>query len=147
MYRTTCGIRLIVTDKWANQNVGPTKQSPFSPNQSLPQTPYRLQKEAAEVRERDREKIRVCGVRFCSSVSSLTPAVGARGNQRERDRERAQARKPNAKGPQDGLTPEQRRERDKKALEEKAAKKAAQAAGGGGGTSTDSKNKAGGGKK
>ena len=34
-----------------------------------------------------------------------------RGNQRERDRERAAAQKPNAKGPQDGLTPEQRRER------------------------------------
>ena len=34
-----------------------------------------------------------------------------RGNQRDRDRERAAARKPNAKGPQDGLTPEQRRER------------------------------------
>ncbi|XP_039824907.1 uncharacterized protein LOC120686774 isoform X3 [Panicum virgatum] len=46
-----------------------------------------------------------------------------RGNQRERDRERAAAQKPNAKGPQDGLTPEQRRERDKKALEENAAKR------------------------
>ncbi|KAL6592959.1 hypothetical protein ACP70R_049255 [Stipagrostis hirtigluma subsp. patula] len=79
-------------------------------------------------------------------ASSLTRVWAARGNQRERDRERAAARKPNAKGPQDGLTPEQRRERDKKALEEKAAKKAQQAAagGGGGGTSTDSKNKAGG---
>uniref|UniRef100_A0A0E0J1C3 Small EDRK-rich factor-like N-terminal domain-containing protein n=1 Tax=Oryza nivara TaxID=4536 RepID=A0A0E0J1C3_ORYNI len=76
---------------------------------------------------------------------SPAAAWGARGNQRDRDRERAQARKPNAKGPQDGLTPEQRRERDKKALEEKAAKKAAQAAGGG--TSTDNKNKAGGAKK
>ncbi|THU46602.1 hypothetical protein C4D60_Mb09t06650 [Musa balbisiana] len=39
----------------------------------------------------------------------------------------------------DGLTPEQRRERDAKALQEKAAKKAAQAAVGGG--TTDSKNK------
>ncbi|KAG8089737.1 hypothetical protein GUJ93_ZPchr0011g28832 [Zizania palustris] len=68
-------------------------------------------------------------------------------SQRERDRERAQARKPNGKGSQDGLTPEQRRERDKKALEEKAAKKAAQSAGGAGGTSTDSKNKSDGGKK
>ena len=57
----------------------------------------------------------------------------ARGNQRDRDRERAAARKPNGKGPQDGLTPEQRRERDAKALQEKAARKAAQAAGGGGG--------------
>ncbi|KAK1320398.1 hypothetical protein QJS10_CPA03g00672 [Acorus calamus] len=46
-----------------------------------------------------------------------------RGNQRERDRERAQARKAGAKGRDDGLTPEQRRERDKKALEEKKAKK------------------------
>ncbi|XP_025806407.1 branchpoint-bridging protein-like isoform X2 [Panicum hallii] len=67
-------------------------------------------------------------------------------NQRDRDRERVAARKPNAKGPQDGLTPEQRRERDKKALEEKAAKKAQQAAAGATGTSTDNKNK-GGGKK
>ncbi|EEF41234.1 conserved hypothetical protein [Ricinus communis] len=51
-----------------------------------------------------------------------------RGNQRERDRERAQARagqKP--KNPKDdGLTPEQRRERDAKALQEKLARKAAQ---------------------
>ncbi|KAL2336808.1 hypothetical protein Fmac_011254 [Flemingia macrophylla] len=52
-----------------------------------------------------------------------------RGNQRERDRERAQARTGGSKGKQakgDGLTPEQRRERDAKALQEKAAKKAAQ---------------------
>ncbi|KAL6971055.1 hypothetical protein U1Q18_030736, partial [Sarracenia purpurea var. burkii] len=56
-----------------------------------------------------------------------------RGNQRERDRERAQARGGGAKGKgkDDGLTPEQRRERDAKALQEKAAKKAAQAAGAG----------------
>ncbi|KAL9367304.1 hypothetical protein Peur_038503 [Populus x canadensis] len=55
-----------------------------------------------------------------------------RGNQREKDRERAQARGGNKvnKGKDDGLTPEQRRERDAKALQEKAAKKAAQAAGG-----------------
>ncbi|PIN14695.1 hypothetical protein CDL12_12667 [Handroanthus impetiginosus] len=54
-----------------------------------------------------------------------------RGNQRERDRERAQARSggKGAKGKDDGLTPEQRRERDAKALQEKAAKKASQAAG------------------
>ncbi|KAI9381965.1 hypothetical protein POPTR_014G056600v4 [Populus trichocarpa] len=56
-----------------------------------------------------------------------------RGNQRERDRERAQARvghkTKNSKD--DGLTPEQRRERDAKALQEKAARKAAQAAPGG----------------
>lgn len=55
-----------------------------------------------------------------------------RGNQRDRDRERAQARAGNkAKQPKgDGLTPEQRRERDAKALQEKMAKKAAQSAGG-----------------
>ena len=50
----------------------------------------------------------------------------ARGDQRERDRQRAQARKPGSKGRDDGLTPEQRRERDAKALQEKTAKKAAQ---------------------
>ncbi|ESR34156.1 hypothetical protein CICLE_v10006390mg [Citrus x clementina] len=53
-----------------------------------------------------------------------------RGNQRERDRERAAARGSKGKTKDDGLTPEQRRERDAKALQEKAAKKAAQAAGG-----------------
>ncbi|MGV7354883.1 hypothetical protein PJM26_30810 [Mycobacterium kansasii] len=54
----------------------------------------------------------------------------SRGNQREIDRQRAQART-GKKGPKkdDGLTPEQRRERDAKALQEKAAKKAAQDAG------------------
>ncbi|KAI4354357.1 hypothetical protein L6164_003227 [Bauhinia variegata] len=63
-----------------------------------------------------------------------------RGNQRERDRERAQTRNPGkGKGKDDGLTPEQRRERDAKALQEKAAKKAGQAAGG--------NNSGGGGKK
>ncbi|OVA01619.1 Uncharacterized protein family SERF [Macleaya cordata] len=59
-----------------------------------------------------------------------------RGNQRDRDRERAQARNgPKSKPKDDGLTPEQRRERDAKALQEKAARKAAQSAtvGGGGG--------------
>ncbi|KAL9237827.1 hypothetical protein vseg_012330 [Gypsophila vaccaria] len=58
-----------------------------------------------------------------------------RGNQREKDRERAQARggagKKGAKK-DDGLTPEQRRERDAKALQEKMAKKAAGGAGEGG---------------
>ncbi|RDX87344.1 hypothetical protein CR513_31195, partial [Mucuna pruriens] len=55
-----------------------------------------------------------------------------RGNQREKDRERAQARAggKNKQTKNDGLTPEQRKERDAKALQEKAAKKAAQAAGG-----------------
>jgi len=37
------------------------------------------------------------------------------------DRQRAQARRPVAKGHDDGLPPEQRRERDAKALQEKAA--------------------------
>ncbi|KAL8137236.1 hypothetical protein V2J09_003237 [Rumex salicifolius] len=56
-----------------------------------------------------------------------------RGNQRDRDRERAQARTGGkTKNPKnDGLTPEQRRERDAKALQEKAARKAGQCAGGG----------------
>ncbi|PQQ08026.1 hypothetical protein Pyn_01335 [Prunus yedoensis var. nudiflora] len=59
-----------------------------------------------------------------------------RGSQRERDRERAQARSGGkSKQPKnDGLTPEQRRQRDAKALQEKAAKKAAQAGGVSGGT-------------
>ncbi|KAG0578950.1 hypothetical protein M758_4G056400 [Ceratodon purpureus] len=53
-----------------------------------------------------------------------------RGNQREKDRERAAARaKAGAKGKDDGLTPEQRRERDAKALQEKLAKKAENAPG------------------
>ncbi|XP_030534044.1 small EDRK-rich factor 2-like [Rhodamnia argentea] len=51
-----------------------------------------------------------------------------RGNQRDRDRERAQARGGKKGTKDDGLTPEQRRERDAKALQEKAAKKAAQGA-------------------
>ncbi|XP_062165741.1 uncharacterized protein LOC133872276 [Alnus glutinosa] len=59
-----------------------------------------------------------------------------RGNQREKDRERAQSRTgKGSKTKEDGLTPEQRRERDAKALQEKTAKKAAQASGGGGNTS------------
>ncbi|KAG0620725.1 hypothetical protein M758_4G238100 [Ceratodon purpureus] len=50
--------------------------------------------------------------------------------QREKDRERAAARaKAGAKGKDDGLTPEQRRERDAKALQEKLAKKAENARG------------------
>ncbi|KAH0903769.1 hypothetical protein HID58_043272 [Brassica napus] len=65
-------------------------------------------------------------------------------SQRERDRERAQARAGGkGKTKDDGLTPEQRRERDAKALQEKAAKKAAQAAGaatsGGGGKGNNNK--------
>ncbi|XP_073135078.1 uncharacterized protein [Henckelia pumila] len=65
-----------------------------------------------------------------------------RGNQRDRDRERAQVRGA-AKGKQkdDGLTPEQRRERDAKALQEKTAKKAAQAAPGGGDAGSKSNKK------
>lgn len=56
----------------------------------------------------------------------------ARGNQREKDRQRSQARAAK-KAPKSGhandLTPEQRRERDARALQEKAARKAAQASG------------------
>ncbi|KAM0855116.1 hypothetical protein ACQ4PT_049993 [Festuca glaucescens] len=76
----------------------------------------------------------------CGSSRAEVVLVG-RAGQRERDRERAAARKPNSKNGGDGLTPEQRRERDKKALEEKAAKKAAQASGSAAGSSTDTKNK------
>ena len=54
-----------------------------------------------------------------------------RGNQREKDRERAAARTGGKNKKDDGLTPEQRRERDAKALQEKNAKKAAQSAGSG----------------
>ena len=55
-----------------------------------------------------------------------------RGNQREKDRERAQARTGKAnQAKKDELTPEQRRERDAKALQEKLAKKATQSGGGG----------------
>ncbi|KAI4356402.1 hypothetical protein L6164_000427 [Bauhinia variegata] len=64
---------------------------------------------------------------------SKNRSIMTRGNQRERDRERAQGRN-SGKGKQvkdDGLTPEQRRERDAKALQEKAARKAAQQAAGG----------------
>ncbi|KAI6693996.1 hypothetical protein NL676_021706 [Syzygium grande] len=62
--------------------------------------------------------------------------------ERDRDRERAQARggkKGSTKD--DGLTPEQRRERDAKALQEKAAKKAAQGSSSGdaGGKSSNKK--------
>lgn len=52
-----------------------------------------------------------------------------RGNQREKDRERAAARGKGSKDKSDGLTPEQRRERDAKALQEKLAKKADKAPG------------------
>ncbi|MCD7451394.1 hypothetical protein HAX54_011702 [Datura stramonium] len=68
--------------------------------------------------------------------------LSRRGNQREKDRERAQARNgKNKKGSDDGLTPEQRRERDAKALQEKAAKKAAKeaAAGSNAGSNTTKK--------
>jgi hypothetical protein len=58
-------------------------------------------------------------------ASSMT-----RGNQREKDRERAAARTAANKIKDDGLTPLQRRERDAKALQEKNAKKAAGDAGG-----------------
>jgi hypothetical protein len=54
----------------------------------------------------------------------------SRGNQRDIDRARAQKRageKGKTQKEKDGLTPQQRRERDAKALAEKAAKKAQQA--------------------
>jgi hypothetical protein len=56
----------------------------------------------------------------------------SRGNKREIDRARAQARAQKAGGKtqkdKDGLTPEQRRERDAKAMQEKKARKLAEAA-------------------
>ncbi|KAG0578948.1 hypothetical protein M758_4G056600 [Ceratodon purpureus] len=58
-----------------------------------------------------------------------------RGNQREKDRERAAARAKQTKERNDGLTPEQRRERDAKALQEKLAKKAEKGDGGSGSSS------------
>ncbi|CAA0841617.1 Uncharacterised protein family SERF [Striga hermonthica] len=66
------------------------------------------------------------------SQSSPPPSQILSGNQRERDRERAQARAAHKtkNSKDDGLTPEQRRERDAKALQEKAARKAAQASSG-----------------
>ena len=53
-----------------------------------------------------------------------------RGNQREIDRQRAQNRaaKYAGSGRDDGLTPQQRNERDAKAMAEKKAQKAAKAA-------------------
>ncbi|KAK8654133.1 hypothetical protein V6N13_128107 [Hibiscus sabdariffa] len=81
-----------------------------------------------------------CGGERFLIVFGFRESIMTRGNQRDRDRERAQARAGNkGKTKDDGLTPEQRRERDAKALQEKAAKKAAQAATGG--------NNAGGGNK
>lgn len=67
-----------------------------------------------------------CCVCHCLGLNLIS-----RGSQRERDRERAQARAGNKgkQGKDDGLTPEQRRERDAKALQEKLAKKAAQSGG------------------
>ncbi|XP_024519418.1 uncharacterized protein LOC112342205 [Selaginella moellendorffii] len=64
-----------------------------------------------------------------------------RGNQREKDRERAQARSAKGGKAKDDLTPEQRRERDAKALQEKNARKAA------GGEAGAGSNAAGGGAK
>ncbi|KAL0921293.1 hypothetical protein M5K25_008352 [Dendrobium thyrsiflorum] len=63
----------------------------------------------------------------------------------DRDRERSQARKTQSKNKDDGLTPEQRRERDKKALEEKISKKVGQGATGEG--SNAANNSKGAGKK
>ena len=75
------------------------------------------------------------GRRFSSGESLRSAIRMSRGNKRDIDRARAQARNEKAGGKtqkdKDGLTPEQRRERDAKALQEKAARKAAAAAGGG----------------
>ncbi|KAF3435967.1 hypothetical protein FNV43_RR23059 [Rhamnella rubrinervis] len=70
---------------------------------------------------------------FLCLISELGPSISERGSQRDRDRERAQARAgQKSKQPKhDGLTPEQRRERDAKALQEKTARKAAAQAGNG----------------
>ncbi|KAL6191239.1 hypothetical protein ACLB2K_037630 [Fragaria x ananassa] len=78
---------------------------------------------------------------FLSSPSdfSWAPAlqrIMTRGNQREKDRERAAARAKASKNKDDGLTPEQRRERDAKALQEKLAKKADKSAGAAGANSS-----------
>ncbi|KAB2602128.1 hypothetical protein D8674_003133 [Pyrus ussuriensis x Pyrus communis] len=64
---------------------------------------------------------------FFVTTSPCGPKTHERGNQRDRDRERAQARSGGnkSKPKNDGLTPEQRRGRDAKALQEKAKKKAA----------------------
>ena len=54
----------------------------------------------------------------------------SRGNKREIDRAQARAQKAGGKTQKDkdGLTPEQRRERDAKAMQEKKARKLAEAA-------------------
>ncbi|KAM1346187.1 hypothetical protein ACFX2H_035273 [Malus domestica] len=83
----------------------------------------------------DPNTIKASGKHSSSSSSSISPGCSTSelGNQRDRDRERAQARSGGnkSKPKNDGLTPEQRRERDAKALQEKAKKKAAaQQAGG-----------------
>ncbi|KAH7837739.1 hypothetical protein Vadar_017421 [Vaccinium darrowii] len=79
-----------------------------------------------------------CGVLAVSRIKNDSYPSG--GSQRERDRERAQARsghKP--RNPKDdGLTPEQRRERDAKALQEKMARKAAAQGGTGGNKNSSS---------
>uniref|UniRef100_A0A1S2Z1Y1 Uncharacterized protein LOC101513572 n=2 Tax=Cicer arietinum TaxID=3827 RepID=A0A1S2Z1Y1_CICAR len=80
-----------------------------------------------------RSLIRVFRRLSSRSVQKNPSTTMTRGNQREKDRERAQSRTGGSKGKPvktDGLTPEQRRERDAKALQEKTAKKAAQDAGG-----------------
>ncbi|KAB2636565.1 hypothetical protein D8674_027099 [Pyrus ussuriensis x Pyrus communis] len=86
---------------------------------------------AAEKRRENHED-QIFDFVLCSAFSPQ-PNGFERGNQRDRDRERAQARSGGnkSKPKNDGLTPEQRRERDAKALQEKAKKKAAaQQAGG-----------------
>ncbi|XP_024030320.1 uncharacterized protein LOC21386589 [Morus notabilis] len=79
-----------------------------------------------------RQRISIRLPPYRGALKALKPSISERGNQRERDRERAQARAGHKSkhSKNDGLTPEQRRERDAKALQEKAARKAAQAGGG-----------------
>ncbi|KAL2508024.1 Perakine reductase [Forsythia ovata] len=74
------------------------------------------------------------GKGLCVDLIVIRSLFGSsRIENRDRDRERAQARARDKQkqAKEDGLTPEQRRERDAKALQEKAARKAAQAASGG----------------
>ncbi|KAL9659226.1 hypothetical protein QQ045_018704 [Rhodiola kirilowii] len=73
------------------------------------------------------------------SNSKCKPKPNRNKSVREKDRERAAARGGGNNKKDDGLTPEQRRERDAKALQEKNAKKAAQAAGGDAGGKTSKK--------
>ncbi|KAK9288652.1 hypothetical protein L1049_017113 [Liquidambar formosana] len=90
---------------------------------------YRRREEESETGER---KGRKRGLALLQSLPICCSSPNT--TMRERDRERAQARTGKGKNKDDGLTPEQRRERDAKALQEKQAKKAGQGSSGGGDT-------------